>query len=78
MYPTNLLGYADLQNQPEDMCPGGSCIIDPMGQYVAEPVYNREETILADLDLNLITQSRLDFDVCGHYARPDVFDFRIK
>jgi hypothetical protein len=27
---------------------------------------------MADLDLSLIPQSRFDFDVVGHYARPDV------
>ena len=78
MYPTDLQGYSDLEQQPEIMCSGGSCIIDPMGQYIAGPVYNKEEILIGDLDLDLITQSRLDFDVMGHYARPDVFDFRIR
>lgn len=33
-----------------------------------------EEGILtADLDLDQITQARYDFDVIGHYNRPDVF-----
>lgn len=78
IYPQDLYGYNELEHQPDIMCPGGSSIIDPLGQYVAEPVYNREEIIIADLDLDLITQSRLDFDVMGHYARPDVFDFSIR
>lgn len=78
MYPKDLNGYGELQDQPEIMCSGGSCIIDPLGRYAVEPVYNREEILIADLDLDLITQSRLDFDVMGHYARPDVFDFRIR
>lgn len=78
MYPTDLQGYSDLEHQPEIMSSGGSCIIDPMGQYIAGPVYNKEEILVGDLDLDLITQSRLDFDVMGHYARPDVFDFRIR
>ena len=29
--------------------------------------------LLADLDLDLIAQARYDFDVIGHYSRPDVF-----
>jgi nitrilase len=78
MYPKDLYGYSDLEQQPENMCPGGSCIIDPLGRYVSQPVYDREEILVADLDLDLVTQSRLDFDVIGHYARPDVFDFRIR
>ena len=78
MYPPDLCGYRELDHQPEIMCPGGSCIVDPLGQYAAGPVYNKEDILIADLDLDLLTQSRLDFDVMGHYARPDVFDFRIR
>ena len=33
---------------------------------------------MADLDLDLIIQSRLDFDPVGHYTRQDLFDFRRK
>jgi hypothetical protein len=29
--------------------------------------------LTADLDLGEIARARLDFDVVGHYARPDVF-----
>jgi nitrilase len=72
MYPEDLEFYSDLESQPDNMCPGGSAIIDPLGRYLVEPVYNREEILLADLDLTLIPQSRFDFDVMGHYARPDV------
>ncbi|MBN1333983.1 MAG: carbon-nitrogen hydrolase family protein [Synergistales bacterium] len=72
MYPSDLAFYSDLESQPDHMCPGGSTIIDPLGKYVVEPVYNREEILMADLDLSLIPKSRFDFDVMGHYARPDV------
>lgn len=73
MYPEDLKYYSDLEGQHENICPGGSTIISPLGQYISEPVYNREETLIADLDLTLIPKSRFDFDVTGHYARPDVF-----
>ncbi|GAB3641679.1 carbon-nitrogen hydrolase family protein [Spirosoma arcticum] len=52
---------------------GGSCVVGPLGQVLAGPVYDRETILLADLDLNDIIRSKLDFDVTGHYARPDVF-----
>ena len=74
MYPIDLCYYDDLKSQPEIMCPGGSAVVNPLGKYVVEPVYNREEILIADLDLDLIVESRLDFDVAGHYARPDVFE----
>jgi nitrilase len=73
MYPTDLNCYDDLAQQPEVMCPGGSAIISPFGKYVADPVYNQEDILIADLDLDQVVQSRLDFDVTGHYARSDVF-----
>lgn len=73
MYPQDLACYAELESAPEVMCRGGSAIISPMGEYIAGPVYGKEEILIADLDLDLIPQSRFDFDVTGHYARPDVF-----
>lgn len=77
MYPKDLKYYKDLEKEPEIMCPGGSTMIDPLGKYVIEPVYNREEILIADLDLNMIIKSRLDFDPVGHYARPDVLELII-
>jgi nitrilase len=44
-----------------------------MGEYLAGPLYGKEGILLADLDLDLIGQALFDFDVMGHYARPDVF-----
>ncbi|MPL68026.1 Nitrilase [bioreactor metagenome] len=77
MYPTDLACYDELDNAPEIMCRGGSAIINPMGEYVAGPIYGKEEILIADLDLDLIAQSRFDFDVAGHYARPDVFQLLV-
>ncbi len=57
---------------------GGSAIIAPDGSYVVEPMYDREELIVADLDLNMIDRETMSLDVTGHYARPDVFQFSCK
>ena len=73
MYPTDLAGYADLEESPEIMSAGGSAIIDPNGKYLAGPIWNEPGVLIADLDLLLIEKTRYDFDVVGHYARPDVF-----
>ena len=73
MYPTDLACYDELESEPEVMCSGGSAIVGPLGNYIVEPVYGKEEILLADLDLSQIVKSRLDFDVNGHYSRPDVF-----
>ena len=59
------------------MCRGGSAIISPLGEVIAGPLYDSEGILLADLDLGEIVRAKLDFDVVGHYARPDVFQLRI-
>ena len=77
MYPADLDGLSDLTNQPETMCRGGSVIISPLGEVLAGPLYDQEGMLLADLDLAQIAQSKFDFDVTGHYARPDIFQLII-
>jgi nitrilase len=77
MYPTDLACYEELSSSPDEMSRGGSAIVGPLGDYIAEPVYGREEIIIADLDLRHIAYSRFDFDVVGHYARPDVFQLLV-
>ncbi|HKC59200.1 MAG TPA: carbon-nitrogen hydrolase family protein [Myxococcales bacterium] len=52
---------------------GGSCIIDPLGKVLAGPAFDEETTLFAELDMDEIARGKYDFDVAGHYARPDVF-----
>lgn len=56
---------------------GGSCIIGPLGQILAGPVYDDDAVLVAEIDLDLITQAKFDFDVTGHYARPDIFQLNV-
>lgn len=77
MYPTDLACYHELESSPYEMCRGGSAIVGPLGEYLVEPVYGREDILIADLDLRLIASSQFDFDVVGHYARPDVFQLLV-
>jgi nitrilase len=78
MYPTDLPGIEELENQPEVMCRGGSAIISPLGEVLAGPLYGEEGILYAELDMEEVARSKFDFDVVGHYARPDVFDFRVR
>jgi nitrilase len=55
------------------MSRGGSCIIDPLGRVIAGPLYDGPGILTADLDMGEIAGGKYDFDVVGHYARPDVF-----
>jgi nitrilase len=52
---------------------GGSAIINPLGKVLAGPSFDGETILTAELDLNEIGRSKFDFDVTGHYSRPDVF-----
>ena len=52
---------------------GGSCIIDPLGNVLVEPSFEREAIQCAELDRRLIARGKYDLDVVGHYARPDIF-----
>jgi nitrilase len=52
---------------------GGSVIVSPFGRVIAGPDFSGETIITADLDLREIGRGKFDFDVAGHYSRPDVF-----
>lgn len=77
MYPDDLKDLKELEEQPEIMCRGGSAIISPLGKVIAGPLYDREGILFAELDLGAVARSKFDFDVVGHYARPDVFQLRV-
>ena len=49
----------------------------PLGQVLAGPHFEGECLLTADLDLAEITRGKYDFDVAGHYARPDVFRLHV-
>jgi nitrilase len=50
---------------------GGSAIIGPEGQYVVPAAYDREEILIATLDLARTAEESMALDVSGHYSRPD-------
>ncbi len=59
------------------MMRGGSAIIDPLGQVLAGPDFSGETILYAEIDLDDIARGKFDFDVVGHYARPDVFQLAV-
>lgn len=52
---------------------GGSMIVDPLGGVLAGPDFSGETILFADIDPDAVVRGKYDFDVVGHYARPDVF-----
>ena len=77
MYPRDLPGLGDLEGAADILCRGGSAIISPLGEVLAGPLYDQEGILYADLDPAEIARSKFDFDVTGHYARPDVFQLMV-
>jgi nitrilase len=77
MYPPDLCGISELNDQPEVICRGGSTIISPLGEVIAGPLYGEEGILYADLDLAEVARGKFDFDVVGHYSRPDIFKLSI-
>ncbi len=56
---------------------GQSCIINPFGELIAGPLDSGEGIIYANINLQDILIHKRNFDVVGHYARPDVFNFSV-
>lgn len=56
---------------------GGSAIVDPLGAVLAGPDFDGETILYAEIDLAQIARGKFDFDVAGHYARPDVFQLAV-
>ena len=79
--------FVRAKDYPDDLCPsgnpediisrGGSCIVDPFGNFLVEPHFGDETILMADLDMAEIARGKYDFDVVGHYARPDVFQLLV-
>ena len=77
MYPADLPTIEELDDQPDVMCRGGSVIVSPFGEVMAGPLWDEEGILYADLDLAEVTRAKIDFDITGHYARPDVFELKV-
>ncbi len=82
-YPDHLETVVPAEDVPEGiinngiMTNGGSAIISPFGEYLAGPVFDKEKILVADLDMDMIPEARLDFDPVGHYSRPDIFKLTV-
>jgi len=61
-----------LEEAPEVLANGGSCIAGPDGEWVVEPIIGREGNHYFELDFGQVYQERQNFDPVGHYSRPDV------
>ena len=57
----------------EPIMKGGSCIISPLGKVLASAGNKKRTIIYSEINLDEVIQGKYDFDVVGHYSRPDIF-----
>jgi nitrilase len=51
--------------------------VDPFGKFLAGPDFRDETILLAEMDRDQLPRAKFDFDVVGHYARPDIFSLSV-
>ena len=61
-----------LEKAPKVLADGGSCIAGPDGEWIVEPIANKEGVFYEVLDFNRVLEEHQNFDPVGHYSRPDV------
>lgn len=77
MYPDYIRERQEFADGPHVLTRGGSCIVDPLGNFLVEPVFGKEDILYTMIDLDKIAKAQYDFDVAGHYARPDIFQLTV-
>ena len=65
------------QNAPAVLSDGGSCIANPDGSWLLEPLVNKEGLRIVQIDHARVREERQNFDPSGHYSRPDVTQLSI-
>ena len=56
---------------------GDAVVINPAGTVTAGPLHREKGILFAEIDVEAARRARRSLDVCGHYARPDVFSFSV-
>ena len=59
---------------------GGSCVIGPNGEYLpgAEPVFDTETIVYAEVDPRRADEASMTLDVTGHSHRGELFEFGVR
>jgi nitrilase len=56
---------------------GSAVVAKPSGALAAGPLLRSKDILYAEIDPEAARRARRSLDVCGHYARPDVFSFAV-
>jgi nitrilase len=76
MYPEAYQEF--VTEEEENFCSGGSVIVSPLGKIIAGPLNDTAGALITEIELDEIVEAKLDFDTNGHYARPDIFDYKVR
>jgi nitrilase len=56
---------------------GDAVVITPTGAIAAGPLSREKGILYAEIDAEAARRARRSLDVCGHYARPDIFSLSV-
>ena len=66
-----------LAQAPDVLADGGSCLAAPDGTWIVEPFVGDEAVLLATVEHVHVREERQNFDLAGHYSRPDVLQLTV-
>ena len=56
---------------------GDAVVVGPGGAISAGPLHREKSILYAEIDAEAARRARRSLDVCGHYARPDIFSLSV-
>jgi nitrilase len=56
---------------------GDAVVVNPSGTVTAGPLHREKGILYAEIDVEAARRARRSLDVCGHYARPDIFSLLV-
>ncbi len=56
---------------------GASCVASPDGEWLLQPVLDKEDLFVVEINHSKVREERQNFDPSGHYSRPDVTQLHV-
>jgi nitrilase len=75
--PANFPERDRLFTSDEWINPGDAVVVKPNGSIAAGPLSREKGILYAEIDAEESRRARRSLDVCGHYARPDIFSLSV-